>query len=155
MSEFRRSLQSILSSKSSWTTTHRQRLLYGVNLNVFFQLALTLLFDPNEIKMITTNQAKPARNIYWDISHRGLIKSQDIVQVLISWVLQFPIVKRSNSRALSISNSVIKIILKGVIMKCSTWVLDAGVLMYYSRLDIIFQLQSAKVWFILSRSRDT
>ena len=34
MSEFRRSLQSILSSKSSWTTTHRQRLIYGVNLNV-------------------------------------------------------------------------------------------------------------------------
>ena len=34
MSEFRRSLQSILSSKSSWTTTHRQRLMYGVNLNV-------------------------------------------------------------------------------------------------------------------------
>jgi hypothetical protein len=27
-------LQSILSSKSSWTTTHRQRLMYGVNLNV-------------------------------------------------------------------------------------------------------------------------
>ena len=34
MSEFRRSSQSILSSKSSWTTTHRQRLMYGVNLNV-------------------------------------------------------------------------------------------------------------------------
>jgi len=30
VSEFRRSLQSILSSKSSWTTTHRQRLMYGV-----------------------------------------------------------------------------------------------------------------------------
>ena len=44
MSEFRRSLQSILSSKSSWATTHRQRLMYGVNLNVLAERRAAWVF---------------------------------------------------------------------------------------------------------------
>ena len=43
-SEFRRSMQSIIPSKLSWTTTHRQRLICGVNLNVLAERHAALNF---------------------------------------------------------------------------------------------------------------
>jgi hypothetical protein len=46
------SLQSIFSSKLSWTTTHRQRLMYGVNMNLRVVRHAALYF------MVTRLQAR-------------------------------------------------------------------------------------------------
>ena len=54
VSEFCRGLQSILPSKSSWTTTHRQRLMYGVNLNVLAEMRAALHFKATR-RAITRN----------------------------------------------------------------------------------------------------
>jgi len=57
VSEFRRSLQSILSSKSSWTTTHRQGLVYGVNLNVLAERRAALHFKATRLKACAVDAA--------------------------------------------------------------------------------------------------
>ena len=50
VSEFHRSLQSILSSKSSWITTHRQRLMYAVILNVLAERHAALHFKARQLQ---------------------------------------------------------------------------------------------------------
>ena len=74
MSEFRRSLQSILSSKSSWTTTHRQRLMYGVNLNVLAERRAALHFKATRLQ---------ARAV--DATTRRIIKSNLIYSSTSCW----------------------------------------------------------------------
>ena len=43
-------MQSILSSKSSWTTTHRQRLMYRVNSNVLAERHAALHFKVTQLQ---------------------------------------------------------------------------------------------------------